>query len=360
MTSERLREDLIRRVRRLRDRAPLILQIGIAVLLAWVIARDVLGHTTPFFAPVTAIVGLGLTYGQRPRRIVEVTVGVALGVLIGDVVLRVLGAGPLQMAFVVVVAMSVAVLISSGGLIVIQAGVQSIFIVALVATESAAVSRWLDAVVGGTVALAIGALAPTSPIRRPRQEATRVVRAVVATLQDVVEALRLQDAGLAVRAVGRARGIEAQLVDLRTAAAEGLAVVRQSPLKRGHLAAADAASNLVIPLDACVRNLRVLVGRASVAVARGEVVPERYIDLVEALADAGADLARVLDEHTYPSAGRQVLLRVAGRSARADRNASLSAEVIRGQVRSMVVNLLVLAGVGEDEAISLVPETYLP
>ena len=32
-------------------------------------------------------------------------------------------------------------------------GVQSIFIVALVATESAAVSRWLDAVVGGAVAL---------------------------------------------------------------------------------------------------------------------------------------------------------------------------------------------------------------
>ncbi len=355
-----LREDLARRGRRLRGRAPLILQIGVAVLLAWVIARDVLGHTTPFFAPVTAIVGLGLTYGQRPRRIIEITVGVAVGVLIGDLVVRILGAGPLQMAFVVVLAMSVAVLLSSGQLIVIQAGVQSIFIVALVATESAAVSRWLDAVVGGVVALTIGALAPTSPVRRPREEAARIVKDVVVTLREVVAALRQQDAELAAAALERSRSLEGGLVDLRTAAAEGLAVVRQSPLKRGHVAHADAASNLVAPLDLCVRNLRVLVRRASVAVARGEVVPEPYIDLVEALADAGDDLARVLGEHTVPSAGRQVLLRVAGRSARADRNAGLSAEVIRGQVRSIVVDLLVLAGVDEDEAISMVPETYLP
>ena len=360
MRSVRVRDDLSRRVRRLRDRGPLILQIGVAVLLAWVVARDVLGHTNPFFAPVTAIIGLGLTYGQRPRRIVEVTVGVAVGVLIGDLVVRFLGAGPLQMALVVVLAMSVAVLISSGQLLVIQAGVQSIFIVALVASESEAVSRWLDALVGGLVALVIGALAPTSLLRRPRDEAARTVRDVVSTLRDVVAALRQQDATLAAEALGRARSLEGQLSDLRTAASEGVAVVRQSPLKRGHAAQADAASNLVVPLDRCVRNLRVLARRASVAVARHEVVPERYIDLVDALADAGDDLERILGEHSLPSAGRQVLLRVAGLSARADRNAGLSAEVIRGQVRSMVVDLLVLAGLDDDEAITLVPETYLP
>ncbi len=360
MRSRRVRDELARRGRRLRDRAPLILQIGIAVLLAWVIARDVLGHTTPFFAPVTAIIGLGLTYGQRPRRIVEITVGVAIGVLIGDLVVTFLGPGALQMALVVVLAMSVAVLVSSGQLLVIQAGVQSIFIVALVASESAAVSRWLDAVVGGVVALVVGALAPTSPLRRPRDEAARTVRDVVSTLRDVVAALRQQDAALATEALARARSLEGQLSDLRTAASEGVAVVRQSPLKRDRAAQADAASHLVVPLDRCVRNLRVLARRASVAVARHEVVPERYIDLVDALADAGDDLARILGEHSLPSAGRQVLLRVAGLSARADRNAGLSAEVIRGQVRSMVVDLLVLAGLDDDEAITLVPETYLP
>jgi hypothetical protein len=55
-----------------------------------------------------------------------------------------------------------------------------------------------------------------------------------------------------------------------------------------------------------------------------------------------------------------VLERVAGRSARVDAGAGLSAEMIRGQVRSMVVDLLLVAGVDEDEALQIVPESHLP
>ena len=69
-------------------------------------ASRVLGHENPFFAPVTAIICLGITYGQRLRRIAEVTIGVAIGVLVGDLVVLVLGNGAWQMALVVVVAMA--------------------------------------------------------------------------------------------------------------------------------------------------------------------------------------------------------------------------------------------------------------
>ena len=349
MNLDELRPEVERRLGRLRTRWVFLLQIGVGVLVAWLVASKLLGHANPFFAPVTAILCLGLTYGQRLRRIVEVTVGVAIGVLVGDLIVKVLGTGPLQMAVVVVLAMAIAIVVSSGQLLVIQAGVQSVFIVALVASQSAAFSRWLDAVVGGVVALVIGVVAPTSPVRRPRAEAARTVRAVSSTLRDVVAALRRRD-----------RSIEEQLSELRTAAAEGVAVVRQSPLLRGHAPTAEAASALVVPLDRCVRNLRVLARRASVAIARDEAVPEHYVDLVETLADAADDLARVLDEHTLPSAARAVLERVAGRSARVDPTAGLSAEMIRGQVRSIVVDLLVVAGVDDDEALQLVPESYLP
>jgi uncharacterized membrane protein YgaE (UPF0421/DUF939 family) len=355
-----VRSHLARGVDRLRWRWVLIAQIGVAVLVSWLIAKNVLGHSNPFFAPVTAILCLGLTYGQRLRRIAEVTIGVAIGVLVGDLVVLVLGTGAWQMAIVVVVAMSLAVVLSSGQLLVIQAGVQSVFIVALVADQSAAFSRWLDAVVGGVVALIIGAIAPTSPVRRPRQEAARTVREVSSTLRDVVTALRGRDRALADAALDQARAMEGQLVELRTAASEGVAVVRQSPLLRGHAPLAQAASELVVPLDRCVRNLRVLARRASVSITRDEVVPDRYIDLVAALADASDDLARVLDEHATPTAARSVLERVAGRSARVDPRAGLSAEMIRGQVRSMVVDLLVVAGLDDDDALLLVPESYLP
>jgi uncharacterized membrane protein YgaE (UPF0421/DUF939 family) len=360
MRRDDVRAEAARRLGRLRTRWVFLVQIGVGVLVAWVVAGTLLGHTSPFFAPVTAILCLGLTYGQRLRRIVEVTVGVAIGVLVGDAIVTVLGTGPWQMAVVVVLAMAIAIVVSSGQLLVIQAGVQSVFIVALVASSTVAFSRWLDAVVGGVVALVIGAVAPTSPVRRPRAEAARTVRAVASVLRDVVAALRRGDRELASAALDAARSIEEQVAELRTAAAEGVALVRQSPLLRSHAPVAQAGSHLVVPLDRCVRNLRVLARRASVAVARDEQVPAHYVDLVEALAGAAEDLARVLDEHATPSAARGVLERVAGLSARVDRPAGLSAEVIRGQVRSIVVDLLVVAGLDDEEALALVPESHLP
>ena len=104
MTTAAFRPALERGLRRLGDRWPLILQIGVAVLVAWLVATHVLGHAVPFFAPVTAIICLGLTYGQRLRRILEVTVGVAIGVLVGDVIVLGLGNGAWQMSVVVVLA----------------------------------------------------------------------------------------------------------------------------------------------------------------------------------------------------------------------------------------------------------------
>ncbi len=68
----------------------------------------------------------------------------------------------------------------------------------------------------------------------------------------------------------------------------------------------------------------------------------------------------MLDEHTRPSAGRGVLERVAGLSASAEPAAGLSAEMIRGQVRSMVVDLLVVAGLDDEDALAMVPESHLP
>jgi uncharacterized membrane protein YgaE (UPF0421/DUF939 family) len=354
--SARLRRGL----QRLRDRWPLLAQIGVAVYLSWFIAKEVLGHDQPFFAPVTAILGLGLTYGQRLRRIVEVAVGVAIGVLVGDVIVILLGSGGWQMALVVVTAMSIAVVVSTGQLVVMQAGVQAVFIVAFVATTGEGVNRWVDALVGGGVAIIIGAVAPTSPLARPRAEAARTIREITVVLRAVAAALRDRDPETAHAALEHSRSLEGSLGELRTAAAEGVAVVRQSPLLRRHRPKAVAASELVLPLDRCVRNLRVLARRADVAVRRDEPVPPRYVDLVDELADATADLARVLDEHDLPSAGRAVLERVAGRSARVEPAAGLSAEMVRGQVRSMVVDLLVVAGLDDDEALQVVPESYLP
>ena len=89
------------RIRRLRAKSWAVGQCAVAAGLAWFVGQQVLGHTHPYFAPIVALISLGTSYGQRLRRVVEVTVGVAVGVFLGDLYTHVLGRGPWQIAVMV-------------------------------------------------------------------------------------------------------------------------------------------------------------------------------------------------------------------------------------------------------------------
>ena len=341
-------------------RMAFIVQCGVGAALAWWLAKDVFAHPLPFFAPVTAIISLGMSYGQRVRRAVEVMVGVAIGVLIGDLFAHVFGSGILQLLVVVVLAMTIASLFGGGLLITIQAGVQSAIITTLVAAPGQAFTRWLDAVIGGGVALVISALVPATGLQRPRQRAALVVQEIGAILTDTATALRTEDEELARLTLQRARASESMLNDLRSLSAEGVAVVRLSPFRRRHLPGVQAVADLLEPLDRAIRNLRVLVRRASTGVRRDEAVPPAYIDLVDDLARSCEDIARQLHERLQPTASRAGLERLGQRSTEPVAHASLSGEVIRGQVRSMVVDLLMLTGMVVEEAASHGPVSPAP
>ncbi|KGN39789.1 FUSC family protein [Knoellia aerolata] len=356
----RSRSEARDRTTRVAARMAFIVQCGVGAALAWWLAKDVFDHPLPFFAPVTAIITLGMSYGQRVRRAADVMVGVAIGVLIGDVFAHVFGTGILQLLVVVVLAMTIASLFGAGLLITIQAGVQSAIITTLVAAPGQAFTRWLDAVIGGGVALVISVLVPATGLQRPRQRAALVVQEIGAILTDTVAALRTGDEELARRTLARARASESMLADLRSLSAEGVAVVRLSPFRRRHLPGVQAVADLLEPLDRAIRNLRVLVRRAATGVRRDEVVPPAYVDLVEELARSCDDIARQLHERQQPLTARAGLERLGRRSVLPDPHAGLSGEVIRGQVRSMVVDLLVLTGMSVEEATTHVPVSPSP
>ena len=92
------RTSLRERLGRVRDKLWQIGQCAVAAGVAWFVAADLLGHPTPFFAPIAAVVSLGTSYGQRLRRVAEVTAGVALGVFAGDLLTHLLGSGGWQLA----------------------------------------------------------------------------------------------------------------------------------------------------------------------------------------------------------------------------------------------------------------------
>lgn len=138
-------------------------QCSIAAGLAWWLARDVIGHPQPFFAPIVAVVCLGTSYGQRLRRVAEVTIGVAVGVFLADLLVLLFGTGPWQLSLVVALSMATAFLLNAGTLFVTQVAVQSIVVVTLVASPGYALTRWTDALIGGTVALVAAAVVPRAP-----------------------------------------------------------------------------------------------------------------------------------------------------------------------------------------------------
>ncbi|MGO0576249.1 FUSC family protein [Ornithinimicrobium panacihumi] len=347
------------RVLRLRSRVWLILQAALGAALAWWIARDLLGHPLPFFAPVTAMICLGMTYGDRVRRIAELTIGVAIGILTADIFVHVFGSGVWQILAVCVVAMALAVLAGAGQMLMMQAGIQGVIVTTLVAGEGEAFNRWLDAVVGGGVALGIAMLAPVrSTTERPRARATMVLGNLVEVLTDTAQALRNRDAERARAALGRARDLSTQLEALRDSTAEALAAARLAPLlSRDSRDDVQEVHALMNPLDLAIRNVRVLVRQAHLALLEDQPVPDRYTDLVTGLAEASAGILEQLEQRERLEDAQEDLVLLARDSTWSATGAGLSAEIIRGQVRSTVVDLLVLSGMSTADARRRVPPT---
>src|SRR5215210_616318 len=94
----RLREAGARaRVRVLADVWPL-LQGTAAATVAWVIAKEVLEHPEPFFAPIAALVALNTALGERGLNALRLLQGVILGILVGKATLATLDGGYGSMA----------------------------------------------------------------------------------------------------------------------------------------------------------------------------------------------------------------------------------------------------------------------
>lgn len=346
------------RVRRLGRTAPLLLQSAVAAGIAYWVAQNLLGHSEPFFAPAAAIIGLGASYRQRGRRAVEIVVGVAIGVAVGDLVVALVGPSVWVLVLAVLLAMSLAVLLDVGALIVMQAGVQAAIVTTLVAEQGQGLDRWLDAVVGGTTALVVAVLSPVGPLRRPREHAVDVLRTIASLLRDAVEANRTGDIDLARRTLERARETDYSLTQLRELTRERSDAASLSVLRLLRARQARSERNVSAVLDLAVREVRVLVRRAEVAVERDDPVPAPVLQLV-------ADVAVVVDHLAvgYDDPAQRLMLRgeltaLASRSSQLEVPGGLSGATVLAQTRSLLSDLLRLTGLDAATARGLVPRMY--
>ncbi|HEX2706073.1 MAG TPA: FUSC family protein [Candidatus Lustribacter sp.] len=343
------------RVARVSGKSWHIGQCAVAAGLAWFVAKDLFHHQVPFFAPIVAVVCLGTTYGQRLRRVVEVTVGVALGVFIADLFVKVVGGGAWQITVIVAAAMAAALFLDAGGFLVTQAALQGIFVATLLPRDEAVFTRWTDALIGGAVALLAAAVVPQAPLRQPRVQAAVVVRAIACLLREAAAAVGQGDVGRAAQALADARATEPLIRELHGAADEGLSVLASSPLHRHHAVQVRKVADLIDPIDRALRSTRVLIRRVVVATRSDGPVPASYVAVLTDLAAATDILARALGENASPEVGRSELVRVGERTAGLVRTSYLSTEVLLAQLRSTVIDLLQVTGLSVDEALSVVP-----
>ncbi|WP_194291488.1 FUSC family protein [Cumulibacter manganitolerans] len=336
------------RVHRLRSRVYFILQCSVSAGVSWWVAQHLWNHKMPYLAPVAAIVCLGLTFGQRWRRVLEVTVGVATGVFIGSAFAHYFGSGPWQIIVVAAAGMVLASLLGGGALISTQAAVQGTIVVTLVGHAETGFDRWLDALVGAVIALIAATITPASPIDAPRDIARRIARSMADVLRAAVVAHRDGDLDAAAQALYAARESEADLASFATATNEGMAVVRHSPLRRRRRGSVEEIAAIAAPIDRAVRNIRVLVRRISTAIWRHDPVSDEVLATVEDLAEV-IDRMAELDEDERLSEWRARLAELGDRTS-ALHMSSLSSAVLIAQLRSIIVDLLEVTGLTYEQA----------
>lgn len=168
-------------------------QIVAASMGAWLFAERVLGHHEPIFAPVAALVSLGYVSGAKhARRILEVSFGVTLGILIGDLLLILLGHGTWQAAVVLFLTVIVARFIDKGIIFTIQLSFQACFTLLLPVPDDA-FTRSFDGIVGGAFAFLAMYLMPRDPRKNPRARAIALMDAFAKVFQLSSEAIRYYD-----------------------------------------------------------------------------------------------------------------------------------------------------------------------
>jgi uncharacterized membrane protein YgaE (UPF0421/DUF939 family) len=270
--AERSRLSARIRAERLRDAARAILQATLAATLAWVAATELVGHSQPFFAPVSAMITLGLTQGQRGRRAVEVVLGVTLGIAVADLLVIELGTGWWQLALVVALSMSAALLLGSGQMFAQQAAVSAALVATLQPPDGGvSFARAVDALLGGGIALAVSALVlPAHPERMVRGAAEPVLAELAAVLEDVAAALERRDRTAAQAALDRGRAIDELARELETALVAGRETARLAPPRRRALQTVDVYTDAAAQLDLAIRNVRVLARGVAGDRPRGE------------------------------------------------------------------------------------------
>jgi uncharacterized membrane protein YgaE (UPF0421/DUF939 family) len=319
---------------------PVVLQTAAAAVAAWYLAILLLPSPRPAFASIAAVICLGATYGHRRREAVELVGGVVIGLAVASVLLALIGTGPWQIALVVTLAMTAALLLRGGPMLVNEAAVSAILLASLQQAEPGfSLDRLFEGLIGGSVGLAIASLLlPADPVLMVNRAAQSVVGKLGHTLQEAAGALETGDTGRAQQALHAAREMDNDVEALEDALPAASETARFSLTRRGDRAVLRRYEDTMPQVDFAVRNARVLTRYVLRHTRGAEPAPAGLPLAVRELADAVWELGAQYDEPARHTELRPLALSAARHANHAYDSPELTQ--IAGQVRSVAVDLV--------------------
>jgi uncharacterized membrane protein YgaE (UPF0421/DUF939 family) len=312
----------------------------------------VVGHPRPFFAPISAVVTLGLTVGQRRRRAVELAIGVVVGIAIADALVAAIGTGTWQIGVVVALAMAAATLVGGGPLLASQAGASAVLVAALQPPDGGVdFGRAVDALVGSGCALLVSSLLlPLNPRRLLRESAGPVLDELVEALEGLSGALtsrRLEATDATLETLARADGVHDALVGALEPAGEA---IQMSPQRRRALSDLDRYAVAAVPVGRLIEDVRSLARGARRAISVDDSVPPEAVQAIDELTAATRGLNAYLDDGDPEPTSAAATRAAALANAVLEATGNLSAVHIVGQIRLAAVDLLRATGLPRPEA----------
>ena len=359
------------RVKRVRKRLLPIMQIGLASGFAYFLAHDLAGHPRPFFAPISVVIIIGMTGGDRVSKSVDMALGCIIGVLVGDLIFYRLGDGGWQIAVIVAGSLLIASFFSSSVLVNNQAAIGAILIATIMppGAEVTGIDRTIDAIIGCVVAMATIALIPQAPMQSARAEVSKVLGIMSSVLDDVADGMRNHNPDVIDEALELIRGTQTGIDDLAAAIKAGQETSLVSPFLWGTRRYINSLARVIPPVDNAVRTTRVLARRARVLADDNDSATPAQIELLDSLSQVCLELSEVYDVDSRVAQATVIPqcvkeLRQAAQEASMDlipENGVLSAYAILAQTRSLIVDLLMVCGMSHESALAaLAPTSETP
>jgi len=351
---EQARHRVVRHLRRrsaaLRVAAVPVVQMGIAGSLSWWIAHDLFGHTSTYFAPVASTIVLSVRPGPRTRRAFEMVLGIAIGIGVGDLIVREIGTGALQIGLIIVLAVSAAILLGAGVMIASQAASTAVLVAAIPA-PGAAPTRFVDALIGGFVGLAVLAVVPRNPVSPVRRAVDAFLDETAGVFEAAAAALEAGDGEQATEILHRAGELGTLGDRFELLLRQGRETARLAPIRWTLLPALDRYTQAAPHIDSLARGARVLSRAARAACETGTDVPAALPGAIRELAQAIRELGPLLAGSDDDSdLVEHALHAAATATGTLDDEPALAVGVVVSAIRSAAVDLLRALGVERQEA----------